>query len=155
MRYATNFAATTKSRPLGEGGLTRSGKTEGVSRHLPFPFTIPFVKMRLERSAERDKRKIINILSAEYAQSNAEGIPNRPTQPKGRCTVRCSGLSFPHFYLAVLIKLRLSHRYLMPEMAVTAATSQHSTMEMLITIICRTPCSVPEADRVANDIPKK
>ena len=28
---AGNFAATAKSRPLGEGGLTRSGKTEGVS----------------------------------------------------------------------------------------------------------------------------
>ena len=38
----------------------------------------PPVKMRLERSAERDKREIINILSAEYAQSNAEGISNRP-----------------------------------------------------------------------------
>ena len=41
LRYATNFVATTKSRPLGEGGLTRSGKTEGVSRHLPFPFMTP------------------------------------------------------------------------------------------------------------------
>ena len=49
---------------------------------------------------------------------------------KGRCTVRCSGLCFPHFYFAVLIKLRLSHRYLMPEMAVTAATTQHSTEAM-------------------------
>ena len=28
--YAGNLAAATKSRPLGEGGLTRSGKTEGV-----------------------------------------------------------------------------------------------------------------------------
>ena len=27
---AGNFVATAKSRPLGEGGLTRSGKTEGV-----------------------------------------------------------------------------------------------------------------------------
>ena len=27
---AGNFAAAAKSRPLGEGGLTRSGKTEGV-----------------------------------------------------------------------------------------------------------------------------
>ena len=34
-----------------------------------FAFTTPPVKMRLERSAERDKREIINILSAEYAQS--------------------------------------------------------------------------------------
>ncbi len=30
LRYAENFPATAKSRPLGEGGLTRSGKTEGV-----------------------------------------------------------------------------------------------------------------------------
>ena len=30
---AGNFVATAKSRPLGEGGLTRSGKTEGV--YLP------------------------------------------------------------------------------------------------------------------------
>ena len=30
LRYAGNFPATAKSRPLGEGGLTRSGKTEGV-----------------------------------------------------------------------------------------------------------------------------
>ena len=29
----------------------------------------PPVKRRLERSAERDKRKIINILSADHAQS--------------------------------------------------------------------------------------
>ena len=31
LRYAGNFIATTKSRPLGEGGLPRSGKTEGVN----------------------------------------------------------------------------------------------------------------------------
>ena len=53
---------------------------------------------------------------------------------KGRCTVRCSGLWFPHFYFAVLIKLRLSHRYLMPEMAVTAATSQHRAIETTTTM---------------------
>jgi len=33
--------------------------------------------MRLERSAERDKREIKNNFSAEYAQSETEGIPNR------------------------------------------------------------------------------
>ena len=38
----------------------------------------PPVKMRLERSAERDKREIINNLSLNHAQSNAEGILNRP-----------------------------------------------------------------------------
>ena len=46
---------------------------------MPFAVTTPPVKMRLERSAERDKREIINNLSAEYAQSNAEGILNRFT----------------------------------------------------------------------------
>ena len=42
-----------------------------------FSFTAPLVKMRLERSAERDKREIINNRSAIHAQSNAEGILNR------------------------------------------------------------------------------
>ena len=65
---------------------------------------------------------------------DAERIQNRPTQAKGRCTVRCSGLCFPHFYFAVLIKLRLSHRYLMPEMAVTAATIQHRAMDTTTTM---------------------
>ena len=32
------------------------------------------------------------------------------------------------FYFAVLIKLRLSHRYFAPEISVTAATSQHRPM---------------------------
>ena len=44
---------------------------------MQFPFTTPPVKMRLERSAERDKREIINILSADDAQSEAERILNR------------------------------------------------------------------------------
>ena len=34
------------------------------------------------------------------------------------------------FYFAVLMKWRLSTRYLMPEMAVTAATSQHRALEI-------------------------
>ena len=32
LRYAGNFAATAKSRPLGEGGCERSEQTEGVPR---------------------------------------------------------------------------------------------------------------------------
>ena len=40
------------------------------------------MKMRLERSAERDKREIINNLSLNHAQSNAEGILNRFTSHK-------------------------------------------------------------------------
>jgi len=39
------------------------------------------VKMRLERSAERDKRETKNIFSAEDAQSKAEGIQNRILLP--------------------------------------------------------------------------
>ena len=51
----------------------------------------PSRKMRLSRSAERDKRKILKNLSADYGQSTAEAIPDRPTLflhllcQKGRC----------------------------------------------------------------------
>ena len=48
--------------------------SQKAALQLPFSVTTPPVKMRLERSAERDKRKIINILSAEYVQSAAEHI---------------------------------------------------------------------------------
>ena len=41
------------------------------------PATTLLVKMCLERSAERDKRKNKNNPSSDYAQSNAEGILNR------------------------------------------------------------------------------
>ena len=41
---------------------------------MPFTVTTFPVKMRLERSAERDKREYKNNFSAIYAQSNAEGI---------------------------------------------------------------------------------
>ena len=47
---------------------------------MQFSVTTPPVKMRLERSAERDKREIKNNFSAEYAQSNAERIQNRLPQ---------------------------------------------------------------------------
>ena len=47
--------------------------------------------MRLERSAERDKREIKNIFSAEDAQSKAEGIQNRFVPPEriAKEKVRC------------------------------------------------------------------
>ena len=45
-------------------------------------FTIPPVKRRLERSAERDKRKNKNNPSSDYAQCAAEGILNRFVCPK-------------------------------------------------------------------------
>ena len=48
------------------------------TRHVTiFPLRPLCVKMRLERSAERDKRKNKNNPSSDYAQSNAEGILNR------------------------------------------------------------------------------
>ena len=40
------------------------------------PATTPFVKMRLERPAGRDKREYKNNISFKYAQSEAEGILN-------------------------------------------------------------------------------
>ena len=51
--------------------------SQKAALHLPFPFTTPPVKMRLERSAERDKREIKNNLSADYGQSKAEAVLNR------------------------------------------------------------------------------
>ena len=48
------------------------------------PATTPFVKMRLERPAGRDKRQYKNKFSAEYPQSEAEGISNRSVTKKSR-----------------------------------------------------------------------
>jgi len=74
-----------KSSPFGGAGCERSEQTERViprsaalsqkaALQMPFPSTTLPVKMRLERSAERDKREIINNYSAEYGQSAAEAI---------------------------------------------------------------------------------
>ena len=64
---------------MGERAPTRSAAlSQKAALQMPFAATTPPVKMRLERSAERDKREIINILSAEYVQSAAEYILNRP-----------------------------------------------------------------------------
>ena len=73
--------------PLGEVDLrSKDGEGEDANRsaalsqkaalQMPFTVTTPLVKMRLERSAERDKREIKNNSSAEYAQSETEGILN-------------------------------------------------------------------------------
>ena len=49
-----------------------------LTRHVTiFPLRPLCVKMRLERSAERDKRKNKNNPSSDDAQSTAEGILNR------------------------------------------------------------------------------
>ena len=53
------------------------------TRHVTiFPLRPLCVKMRLERSAERDKRKNKNNPSSDDAQSNAEGILNRFVCPQ-------------------------------------------------------------------------
>ena len=43
--------------------------SQKAALQMPFPSMTPPVKMRLERSAERNKREILNNNSAEYAQS--------------------------------------------------------------------------------------
>jgi len=50
---------------------------------MPFAFTTPPVKMRLERSAERDKREIKIILPLNMRKAHAARIPNRPALPGG------------------------------------------------------------------------
>ena len=75
-------------RPLGGAGFAQqrlrgyfshsAALSQKAALQLPFAVTTPPVKVRLERSAERDKREIINILSADDVQSAAEHIPNRP-----------------------------------------------------------------------------
>ena len=57
--------------------FAESGAANAVSRYDPL-----CVKMRLSRSAERDKRKNKNNPSADDAQSTAEGILNRFVCPK-------------------------------------------------------------------------
>ena len=79
-----------KASPFGRGVTAGDGEGEDADHsaalsqkaalQLPLSVTTPPVKMRLERSAERDKREIKNNFSAEYAQSNAERIPNRLPQ---------------------------------------------------------------------------
>ena len=41
-----------------EGVTCSAALSQKAALHLPFPSTTPPVKMRLERSAERDKREI-------------------------------------------------------------------------------------------------
>ena len=63
---------------MGSKRARSAALSQKAALQLPFAVTTPLVKRRLERSAERDKREIINNFSAKYAQSNAEGISNRP-----------------------------------------------------------------------------
>ena len=73
-------AAFCESAALQEKFLPAFSK---LTRHVTiFPLRRLCVKMRLSRSAERDKRKNKNNLSSDDAQSNAEGILNRFVCPK-------------------------------------------------------------------------
>ncbi len=51
--------------------------TNSIFMH--FSVSAFFVKMCLERPAGRDKHENKDNISAKYAQSEVEGIPNRPT----------------------------------------------------------------------------
>ena len=53
--------------------------SQKAALQMPLAVTTPPVKMRLERSAERDKREIINNSSALDVHSAAEHIKNRFT----------------------------------------------------------------------------
>ena len=80
-------SGSAQRRPLGGAGFAQqrlrgyfsrsAALSQKAALQMLFSSTTPPVKMRLERSAERDKREIINILSADDAQSNAERILNR------------------------------------------------------------------------------
>ena len=53
--------------------------SQKAALQMPLAVTTPPVKMRLERSAEREKREIINNSSAIDVHSAAEHIKNRFT----------------------------------------------------------------------------
>ena len=53
--------------------------SQKAALQMPLAVTTPPVKMRLERSAERDKSEIINNSSAIDVHSAAEHIKNRFT----------------------------------------------------------------------------
>ena len=84
------FMGTAKGSPFGRAGALAPERARTLTTaprfcrkrrcKWPLSVTTPPVKMRLERSAERDKREIKNNFSAEYAQSNAERIQNRLPQ---------------------------------------------------------------------------
>ena len=74
--------------PLGEVDLrSKDGEGEDANRsaalsqkaalQMPFASTTPPVKMRLERSAERDKREIKIIFPLKMARAQAEALANR------------------------------------------------------------------------------
>jgi len=54
---------------------------------MPLTVATPPVKMRLERSAERDKREIKIILPLNMRKAHAARIPNRPAPPGFFCAL--------------------------------------------------------------------
>ena len=57
----------------GEDANRSAALSQKAALQLPFAFTPPPVKMRLERSAERDKRETINNNTLIYGQSPSGG----------------------------------------------------------------------------------
>ena len=70
--YAAKFIATTKSRPLGEGGLPRSGKTEGV---LPAALSVFASQIQLSQRESPWHSGTVTGSSAKCAVS-----PEAPSQ---------------------------------------------------------------------------
>ena len=83
------------------------------SRALRFQRSGPLLDAKAPPPAAIQEGGVFHFFTAAEAFS-------RPPQG-GTCTASL-------FYFAVLIKLRLSHRYFAPEISVTAATSQHRPM---------------------------
>ncbi len=77
---------------------------------------------------EREDIGVLGVKGEGLAAHRFPGHPDGHRLPPHDAEVQGIGTEngdlLDHF--AVLIKLRLSHRYLMPEMAVAMATSQHS-----------------------------
>ena len=68
----------------GEPANRSAALSQKAALQMPFAVTTPPVKMRLERSAERDKREIKIIIPLNMARAQAEAILNRPAFRKRR-----------------------------------------------------------------------
>ena len=79
--------------------------------------------LRFQRSGP-----LLDAKAPPPAASQEGGVFHFFTAAEAFACPRRAGLVQRRFYFAVLIKLRLSHRYFAPEISVTAATSQHRPM---------------------------
>ena len=90
--------------------------------------------MLYQKSMSRLQKMESNFCSLVVFMGRFYGTPNGGRKGKsGRNRPLSAPALYGWDYFAVLIKLRLSHRYLMPDRAVTRATSQQRTMLMVPT----------------------